>query len=128
MKEIKVNAKDYEDEQVRFPALEIVDLKAEAAAVADGYKNMVISRMNDHCLRLSTMTGVYPWHCHPDSDELFLVMEGRLTIELADGRELHLDPWQVVTVPAGTVHRTRARGRVMNLCVEAISASTEFTN
>jgi mannose-6-phosphate isomerase-like protein (cupin superfamily) len=72
------------------------------------------------------MTGEYPWHSHPHSDELFLVVQGRLTIELADGRSLTLEPWQAVTIPAGTVHRTRAEVRTVNLCFEELAAETVF--
>lgn len=51
---------------------------------------------------------------------------GRLEIDLADGRTLALGPWQCVVIPAGTVHRTRAVGRTVNLTVEALGAETEF--
>ncbi len=79
-------------------------------------------------LRLAVLTGDYPWHQHPRSDELFLVMEGRLEIELADGRTLGLGPWQSVVVPAGTVHRTRGVGRTVNLCFETVAAETVFVD
>lgn len=82
--------------------------------------------MNDHYLRLAVIAGVYPWHAHPTSDELFLVLEGRLLIELGDGRELSLGPGQVVTVPAGIPHRTRGEGRTVNLCFETRAAQTVF--
>lgn len=67
-------------------------------------------------VRLAVITGDYPWHQHPRSDELFLVMEGRFEIELADGLTLRLGPWQSVVVPAGTLQRTRGIGRTVNLC------------
>jgi mannose-6-phosphate isomerase-like protein (cupin superfamily) len=72
------------------------------------------------------MEGQYPWHSHPASDELFLVLEGTLVIDLAGGRELRLRPGQAAVVPAGVVHRTRGEGRTVNLCVEGLAAATEF--
>ena len=120
------SAEAYASEPVRFPPLVVVDLASEAAAVTETYRNQVISQVNTSCLRLAVLAGDFPWHQHPRSDELFLVMEGIFEIELADGRVLRLRPWQTVVVPAGTIHRTRGVGRTVNLCIEALAAETEF--
>lgn len=120
------SAKDYVAEPIRFPPLTVVDVMAEAAAVTADYRNQVLSRVNTSCLRLAVMSGEYPWHRHPDSDELFLIVEGRLEIDLAGGPTLCLDPWQSVVIPAGTVHRTRAKGRTVNLTFEQVEAATVF--
>jgi mannose-6-phosphate isomerase-like protein (cupin superfamily) len=77
-------------------------------------------------LRLAVFNDVYRWHVHPTSDELFLVVEGLLVIDLEGGVELRLRPWQSVTIPAATIHRTRAIGRTVNLCFEALAADTVF--
>ena len=120
------SAEAYANEPVRYPPLVLVDLANEARAVTDDYRNQVLSQVNASCLRLGVLTGDYPWHQHPRSDELFLVMEGRLEIDLADGRALSLEPWQSVVVPAGIVHRTRGVGRTVTLCFEALAAETVF--
>jgi mannose-6-phosphate isomerase-like protein (cupin superfamily) len=98
---------------------------AEGAAVTEPYRNMVLNQVNDSCLRLAVFNETYRWHCHPESDELFIVVSGCLAIELLD-RELQLLPWQSVTIPAGTHHRTRAIGRTVNLCFEQLAAKTVF--
>ncbi len=116
----------YENEPVKYPALTIVDLVNEASAVSEPYRNMVINTVNGSCLRLAVFNDVFRWHHHPTSDELFLVVEGLLVIDLVDGSELRLGPWQTVTIPAGTVHRTRAIGRTVNLCFEETAARTVF--
>lgn len=118
----------YASEPVRHPPLVLVDVMAEQRAISEGYRNMVLSRVNSSCLRLAVFQGEYRWHHHPRSDELFLVVDGRLEIELADGRTLALDPWQALVVPAGTVHRTRAVGRTVNLTFEALGADTVFVD
>jgi mannose-6-phosphate isomerase-like protein (cupin superfamily) len=121
-----VTAETYVNEPVRYPALHVVDLVAEGAAVTEQYRNMVINRVNDSCLRLAVFDEVYHWHYHPRSDELFIVVSGCLVIDLEDNRELRLQPWQSVTIPAMTVHRTRALGRTVNLCFEKLGAETVF--
>jgi mannose-6-phosphate isomerase-like protein (cupin superfamily) len=122
------SAEAYANEPVRYPPLMVVDIGAEAAAITEAYRNQVLSRVNTSCLRLAVLSGEYPWHQHPHSDELFLVVEGSLEIELADGRTLRLAPWQSVVVPAGTVHRTRGIGRTVNLCFEDLAADTVFVD
>lgn len=117
---------NYVNEPVKFAALEVVDLAQEGAAVTESYRNMVISQVNDSCLRLSVFEEAYRWHSHPTSDELFVVVSGCLAIDLEGGREIRLQPWQCVTIPAGVRHRTRALGRTTNLCFEKMSAETVF--
>ena len=121
-------AESYANEPVRYAALHVVDLAAESAAVTEQYRNMVINRVNDSCLRLAVFDEVYRWHYHPTSDELFVVVSGCLAIDLEDNRELRLQPWQCVTLPAKTVHRTRALGRTVNLCFEKLGADTIFVD
>jgi mannose-6-phosphate isomerase-like protein (cupin superfamily) len=121
-----VSAEAYMNEPVQYPALRVINLREEGAKVTDPYRNMVINRVNGSCLRLAVFEGEYRWHYHPRSDELFIVVEGCLAIDLEGGRELRLHPWEVVTIPAMTVHRTRAIGRAVNLCFEELGAETVF--
>jgi mannose-6-phosphate isomerase-like protein (cupin superfamily) len=127
-KSMNSTAEDYAAEPVRYPPLQLVDLLSEGAAVTEQYRNMVISRVNDSCLRLSVFEDAYRWHYHPTSDECFVVVSGCLAITLADKRELRLGPWQSVTIPAMTVHRTQALGRTVNLCFENLGADTVFVD
>ncbi len=113
-------------EPTLFPQLTIANLAAEGAASTSPYRNVVVNRVNESCLRLSAFEGDYRWHFHPGSDELFIVVEGQLAIDLADGSTLQLGPWDMVTIPAGMVHRTRALPRAVNLTVEHFDAETTF--
>ena len=79
------SADAYANEPVRFAPLTVVDIGGESAAVKTVYHNQVLCRISTSCLRLAVIEGQYPWHQHPRSDELFLVVEGTLEIELADG-------------------------------------------
>jgi len=121
-----ISPETYMNEPVRYPALHVVDLAAEGSSITESYHNVVINRVNGSCLRLAVFNGEYQWHYHPTSDELFVVVEGCLAIDLEDGREFHLRPWQSMTIPAKTVHRTRAIGRTVNLCFEELAADTVF--
>ena len=123
---MNISADDYTNEPVRYSTLQVINLKEEAAKVTDRYRNMVINRVNGSCLRLAVFEGEYLWHYHPKSDELFIVVEGYLTIDLKGGDEVLLHQWESVTIPAMTVHRTRAIGRTVNLCFEELEAEIVF--
>jgi mannose-6-phosphate isomerase-like protein (cupin superfamily) len=112
-------------EDAAFPGLTVVNLKQQADSVDQTYKNFVVVNINNHCVRLAVMQGEFRWHQHPRSDECFLVVEGDLEIDLADGRTFRLKPGEVFTIPAGVIHRTRSHARAVNLCFEDRNAYTD---
>lgn len=120
------SADEYAASRARHPPLAVVDIRSEQAAITDPYRNEVLLDVNHECLRLSVFEGDYRWHQHPDTDELFLLAAGELRIDFADGSHATLTEWQSLVVPAGTVHRTRAIGRTVNLTCEKRGARTVF--
>jgi mannose-6-phosphate isomerase-like protein (cupin superfamily) len=105
-------------------AFEVISLAAESAT-EETYNNHPIASVNDHEVRISVMTEAYHWHCHPDSDESFLALEGGLFIDF-DDRTVELLPGQMITVKRGVRHRTRPMGdRSVNLTFERAGARTE---
>ena len=104
----------------------LVDPLALSRLVTDEYSNVSLGNVNDHEIRMSVMTEQFRWHRHPDSDETFYGVEGELLIEFED-REVVVRPGQLVTVPAGMLHRTRPAGaRSVNLTFERKGAETIF--
>ena len=105
-------------------SFEVINLSAESAT-AESYNNHSIAKVNDHEIRISTMTEAYHWHCHPDSDESFIALEGRLLIDF-DDRTVELLPGHMITVNRGVRHRTRPIGeRSVNLTFERAGAQSE---
>ena len=103
---------------------EVISLARESAT-AERYDNHSIARVNDHEVRISVMTEDYHWHCHPDSDESFLALEGGLYIDF-DDHTVELWPGHLITVKRGVRHRTRPIGeRSVNLTFERSGARTE---
>jgi hypothetical protein len=96
---------------------ELVDIPALAAGCTDRWYNQTLCRVNDSVVRLGIVQGEYHWHKHDTLDEFFLVLEGRLLIDLED-RTVELAPQQGFVVPRGVLHRTRAPERAVILMVE----------
>jgi mannose-6-phosphate isomerase-like protein (cupin superfamily) len=112
------------EQPMQTSCFEAISLSAESAT-ADPYNNHSIATVNDHEVRISVMTEPYHWHCHPDSDESFLALEGGLFIDF-DDRTVELQPGQMITVRRGVRHRTRPIGnRSVNLTFERAGARSE---
>jgi mannose-6-phosphate isomerase-like protein (cupin superfamily) len=73
--------------------------------------------LNDYEVKVVRLRGEFVWHTHPDTDELFLVRTGVLTIQLRDG-DVVLGPGDVYVVPRGVEHCPRADGDVTALLIE----------
>jgi mannose-6-phosphate isomerase-like protein (cupin superfamily) len=101
----------------KFGSLRLIDLPAEIAA-HEPWFNQTLTTVNDSVVRLGIIEGDFHWHAHEAEDEFFLVLEGRLLIDLEDRETVTLDPHQGYTVPRGIVHRTRAPVRTAILMVE----------
>ena len=63
----------------------------------------IIAAMNDYHLKIAKIEGDFVWHSHPDTDDLFYVLSGRLTIQMRDA-DVVLEPGELFVVPAGVEH------------------------
>lgn len=73
--------------------------------------------VNDYDVKVVKLLGEFVWHEHRDTDELFHVISGRLTIQLRDG-DVELGPGDVYVVPRGVEHCPRADEEVQALLFE----------
>lgn len=102
----------------KFGHLQLIDIAAEAAAHQPWF-NQTLTSVNDAVVRLGVLEGDFHWHKHDEQDEFFLVLEGRLLIDLEDADTVELGVHQGYTVPRGRVHRTRAPVRTTIVMIEA---------
>ncbi len=84
--------------------MEPVSLAAALAHVDVVWSPLTVATVNDYDVRVVRARGQFTRHSHPDTDELFLVLEGELGIRLED-REVVLRPGEVFVVPRGTIHQ-----------------------
>lgn len=107
---------DIDGETVMFAPGEAFDVAAVGGAQTPWW-NRTLCQVNDAVVRLGVMDGDFHWHKHDAEDEFFLVLEGRLDIELED-RTVSLGPNEAFTVPQGVMHFPHARGRTVVLMME----------
>lgn len=110
---LALSAKDYAE--IAAPRIESI---TEAPAVPGGKRNIdtvmdavpekwlphVLAQVNDYDVKVANVEGEFSEHRHADTDEFFLVLAGRLRLELPDGT-VELGPHEVFTVPRGTLHK-----------------------
>lgn len=104
------------------------NLKRISDSVTEHYKNFEVMRCNAYSLRMSVNNGIYDWHLHTNSDELFIVLEGTLYIDIDDEKTFTLKPLDFVKIPKGVLHRTRSTHRTVNLTFESKETETVFVN
>ena len=83
---------------------EAVNLVDKFALFDDRWSPKIAARINDLDLKLVKVEGAFVWHRHAETDELFFVHRGHLTIELRD-RRVDLNPGELFVVPRGREHR-----------------------
>jgi mannose-6-phosphate isomerase-like protein (cupin superfamily) len=84
---------------------------------SEQWKPKKIATVNDYDVKLVKVQGEFVWHDHADTDELFLVLSGRLTIQLAD-RDVELGPGELFVVPRGVRHCPKAEVETAALLFE----------
>jgi mannose-6-phosphate isomerase-like protein (cupin superfamily) len=94
-----------------------VDLADKLGLFSEHWSPKVVARLNDYEIKLAKLKGEFVWHTHDDTDELFLVIDGDLTIQLRDG-DVVVRPGQLYVVPRGTEHCPIAEGDVAVMLIE----------
>lgn len=77
----------------------------------------VVAEMNDYQVKLVRLEGEFVWHDHRDTDETFIVLEGKLAIDFHDGT-VELVAGEMLVVPKGVPHRPRAPAEAKVLLFE----------
>jgi mannose-6-phosphate isomerase-like protein (cupin superfamily) len=90
-----------------------VNLTQALATFTDIYSPRIVGRVNDYDIRIAHTLGEHVWHVHDQTDEFFLVLDGRFDIALRDAggeRTVSLGPGEIFVVPRGTEHKPSSPG------------------
>lgn len=105
-----------------------VNLTEALATFTDTYSPRIVTRVNDYDVRIAHALGDHVWHVHDDTDEFFLVLDGRFDVALrdADGTErtVSLRTGDTFVVPRGTEHKPSSPGGSILMFEPAGTSST----
>ncbi|MEO6526154.1 MAG: cupin domain-containing protein [Gemmatimonadaceae bacterium] len=94
-----------------------INLAEKLATFAEHYQPRTVAEFNGNDVMVVKARGEFPWHKHDETDDFFLVLKGRLVIELRD-RRVELGPGELFIVPRGIEHRPVAEEEVHLLLIE----------
>ena len=94
-----------------------VNLAAKLATFDERWSPRIVAGYNGNDVMVVHAEGEFTWHAHPDTDDLFLVLSGRLRIDFRDGA-VTLGPGELHAVPRGVEHRPVALEPTELLIVE----------
>lgn len=84
--------------------IKVVNFEEKFGKIKELHSYKVIAQMNNYYFKLVRMQREFIWHKHPETDEVFMVIDGNLTIELRD-KNLHLKKLEFVVIPKGVEHK-----------------------
>ena len=94
-----------------------INLREKLSRFTDQWSPKILADLNESHVKVAKVQGEFVWHSHADEDELFLILQGRLVIELRDGA-VALEPGEFVVIPRGVEHRPVAEQEVHLLLIE----------
>ena len=94
-----------------------INFKEKLEKFSEHWSPKIIAQMNDYHFKLVKVQGEFVWHSHPETDEVFIVIDGSLEIALRD-TALTLHQGEMVVVPKGVEHKPFARSECSILLVE----------
>ena len=94
-----------------------INLEDKLSKFSEHWSPKVIAEMNDYQFKLVKIEGEFVWHEHPDTDEVFIVIEGTMQIEFED-RTIELSEGEMLVVPRGVRHKPYAEAECKVMLVE----------
>lgn len=89
------------------PAYQSINLKDKLQLFDDQWSPRIVAALNGQLVKLAKVQGEFVWHSHAEEDELFLVLEGELTLRFRDGQVV-VKPGEMYVVPRGVEHQPYA--------------------
>ena len=97
--------------------MDTINLKDKLTKFSDHWSPKVIAELNDYQFKLVKIQGEFVWHNHPDTDEVFIVIEGSMNIEF-ENETVQLNEGEMLVVPKGVEHKPYADSECKVMLVE----------
>ena len=94
-----------------------INLEDKLSKFSEHWSPKVIAEMNDYQFKLVKIEGEFVWHDHPDTEEVFIVIEGTMQIEFED-QTIELREGEMLVVPKGVRHKPYAEAECKVMLVE----------
>ena len=96
-----------------------INLSDKLSKIDAQWTPKIVAQMNDNYIKLVKIEDEFVWHSHPETDEVFLVINGSMRIDFRDGA-VELQQGEMVVVPRGVEHRPFAESECDVLLIEPV--------
>ena len=97
--------------------LKPINLQEKLSNFTDHWAPKIIAQMNDYHFKLVKFQGDFVWHIHDDTDEVFIVLDGEMSIAFREGT-INLKAGEMFVVPKGVEHKPSAENECKTMLVE----------
>ena len=94
-----------------------INLASKYKRIKEHWSPKVVAEMNDYQFKLAKIKNDFIWHSHEDTDETFIVIEGKISIEFED-ETIELSEGEMIVVPKGKKHRPYADEEAKIMLIE----------
>jgi len=99
-----------------------INLAQKLSTFSEYFSPRTVTQLNNYDVMVVKVKGPFVWHKHDDTDDFFLVLSGRLTIQLRD-RDVELAAGELFVVPRGVEHCPRADEPAEVLLIEPLGTT-----
>ncbi len=93
------------------------NLQNKLSLFSDHWSPKAVAEFNGHDVMVVKVQGEFNWHSHDHTDDFFMVLSGKLIIQLRDG-DVELNPGELYVVPKGVEHCPKAEEETHLLLIE----------
>lgn len=94
-----------------------INLQEKLSKFTELWSPKIVAQMNDYHFKVVKVQGEFVWHAHPETDEVFLVLQGHLEIHFREGK-VRLEEGEMYVVPKGIEHKPVAGAECHILLIE----------
>ena len=94
-----------------------INIKEKFLKFSEHWSPKVIAELNDYQFKLAKIKGEFIWHKHDETDEVFIIIEGKMIIEFRD-KKVELMEGDIYVVPKGVDHRPYSKNECKIMLVE----------
>jgi mannose-6-phosphate isomerase-like protein (cupin superfamily) len=97
--------------------ISVVNFKNKFRKIHEQHSYKIIAQMNNYHFKLVKAQREFIWHKHPETDEVFMVIDGHLQIDLRN-KVLQLKKGEMVVIPKGVEHKPSCQEECKILLIE----------
>jgi mannose-6-phosphate isomerase-like protein (cupin superfamily) len=94
-----------------------INIQEKLSRFSEHWSPRIVAQMNDYHIKIAKVQGEFVWHDHPETDEVFIVLNGKLEIQFRDGHVV-LNEGELFVVPKGVEHKPVTENECAILLIE----------